>query len=231
MTLAAFLHVTDLFAYRPLATEDAIVGPMGELTVEGALAHRFIDPENSEYGSNFAFILGLGNAELSIEVGYINTPYGGSGFCDFLFFAKVNLIGKDIRSGLFTIKAEVLSTSGDEKRGPGIDYWETAGSGVVSKMAGPLSVHGQAGYNIVYDNESRTNSMLFGLALDYCFPAGLSLVAEVTGTVCRVEKPVSLLAGLIYEFTPDVLADLSLSRGITADADNWFSSFGATVIF
>ena len=206
------------------------MGPMGEIVIEGAWNYTK-EAGATTNAAGFAFVYGLGFAEIAIEGPYVWTE-DENGFGDFIFFGKVGVLGSSEKEGMFTVKAEAKSKTGDEEKGLGSGSWEFAGSGVFSKGFGPLTLHSQLGYNYV-KGDTDSNAFFYGLALDVEVHDKISLVAEFIwnyNTKHNHQRPMSLLAGIIFKL-PNVYLDAGLGKGLNDEADDWTATAGITLVF
>ena len=218
------------YAHRPLLTEDAGVGDLGEIIVEASY-EQTREKSAKEHAGIGVVNFGLGRAEIGIEIPYVKTEANQKGFSDLLFKAKFLIAGKDEKSGLFTIKGEALSTTGDEKKGLGNENWEYAGSAVISKAFGDFTFHMQGGYNYVKGGIKDENSYFGGFAIDYGITEKFNFSAEIFGSKSKLDKPLSAGGGFFYEFNKHAVVDILVHKGITVDARDWLFTTGITLKF
>ncbi len=243
MTVLLFLFILSLsaHAYRPLGTEDAGVGAMGEIALELSYDHTVVTPvegdDITQKAGVFAFVYGLGFAELSVEGPYwINNGDGERGLGDLTFFAKILLVGKSEKEGMLTVKAEAASTTGDEEKGLGEEDWVYYPSLIFTKAFDPIQIHLQGGYEYVNDGESDTNSWGYGAALDIAFSDNFSIVGEVTGNYNSDANPMVYLIGILVTLNDNIALDAAYSGPLNDDAkegaDKWWNVVaGVTFIF
>lgn len=218
------------YAHRPTNTEDAGVGPLGEIEIQGAY-EQTRDKGVKEHAGFYTFILGLERAVVGVEGRYLKTPEGEKGLSDMLFFTKILLIGKDEKSGMFTFKGEFLTTSGNEKKGLGGRNQEYAGSAVFTKSLSKFSFDFQAGYNYVRGGIAEDNFYFGGCSIDFALTEKFSLTGEIFGIRSKGEKPLKAGGGFMYEAVGGLVIDFIIHKGINESANDWFFSTGFTLKF
>ncbi len=229
------------YAYRPLGTEDAGVGAMGDIVLELSYDHTVVTPvegdDVTQKAGVFAFVYGLGFAELAVEGPYwINNGDGERGLGDLTFFAKILLLGKSEKEGMLTLKAEAASTTGDEKKGLGEEDRVYYPSLIFTKAFDPIKIHLQGGYEYVNDGESGTNSWGYGAALDFALGGSFSLVGEVAGNYNSDANPMTYLLGVLITLNDNIILDAGYSGPLNDDAkdgaDKWWNVIaGVTFCF
>ncbi len=236
-----FACLKPVFAYRPLGTEDAGVGKMGEMALELAYDHTSITPltgsDFTQKAGVFAFVLGLGFGEAAVEGPcWINNGEEEKGVGDLTFSAKFLLLGKSEEEGMLTVKAEATATTGDEKKGLGEGSPVYSPSLVFTKAFDPVQIHLQGGYEYVDDGETDSNSWLYGAAVDFGISDRFSLAGEITGVYNSDSKPVTYLAGIIFSVNDTIALDAAYSAPLNSDAregtDGWWNlTAGITLAF
>lgn len=151
----SILKTVNAFAYRPFVTEDAAVGCRGDKYIETAL-ERIEEP--GIITDTFFLVYGytlLHRFELSVEIPYVradpdeNTFFHGMG--DVLFSAKYLFLGEMLEYGsnprdfVASLKADVKTRSGDEKKYIGSGENEQELSMAISRCFGFVTAHVMAG--------------------------------------------------------------------------------------
>lgn len=218
------------YAHRPTNTEDAGVGPLGEIEIQGAY-EQTRDKGEKQHSGFYTVILGLERAVIGVEGRYVETPEGEKGFSDMLLFTKILLVGQDEKSGMLTFKGEFLTKSGNEKRGLGGENYEYAGSGVFTKSLSRFTFDFQGGYNYVKGGTEHDHFYYGGSSIDFALTEKFSLTAEIFGTRSKSEKAYKAGGGFFYEIVPGLVIDFIMHKGITAAADDLFFTTGFTLKF
>lgn len=242
--LFLLLSAGNLFAYRPLGTEDA--GVAGKGVIQAEVSWDYLKWDNDELDQEKVFqvvpIFGVTESlELSIEIPYHTHDIkgGGSeeGTGDINLVAKYLLVegGKD--SPAFTLKGVVKMDSGDSDKGLGSGDKDYSLVAVTSDTVGPLTGHIHFGYTWIGKkmNESLRDITLYGVALDYAASDEFHLLAELNGfqhsDSTAKEDPRTALAGFTYKVSDSLTIDAGYRWGLTESAPKWSSTVGASITY
>lgn len=102
ITVSIIFISFDLFAYWPLGTDDAGVGPLGVIEIK-ARYDMGREDDNNSHVIGHELLLGLGRGSLAFSIPY--TLNGtGKGLNGVTIFGKLLCFGKDNNTGMLTLK-------------------------------------------------------------------------------------------------------------------------------
>lgn len=227
----------NLFAYRPLSTEDA--GVAGKGVAQTEISWDYLKWENGDKEQIFMLVPIYGlmeNLELSAEIPYMlhNPDAGGSesGVGDINFVAKYLLFQEAGGHPAITVKCAAKLDNGDEDKGIGSGEKDYSVSTVASQSIGELTGHLQLGYIWVGDDKDET---IYGVALDHTMSQEVHIVAEISGSRHpdrkEDENPLFGLAGLTYRVSDNLTLDAAYKWGLTDASPKWNTTVGASITY
>ncbi|HPK43922.1 MAG TPA: hypothetical protein PLV62_02975 [Spirochaetota bacterium] len=199
LLVTGFLFVHSvLYAYRPFATEDAGVAPLGENKLElGSEVSGFSRDTLNNANLSFLMGIGLGKAEILFETPYCITNEEGEeneGLEDFVLAAKVKVAGSNQDTG-FTLKTEYAHESGMY----GL-------SGVVSQSFSWFTLHSQCGLISDFDDDGA----IFGLGIDFPITDNFSLIIDSFVEHIADDTRYQILCGGIVAIQDTIVLDAAL---------------------
>lgn len=199
LLVAGFLFIhSELYAYRPFATEDAGVAAPGENKIElGCEVAGF--SRDTVNNANYSFLMGigLGRAEILFETPYCITNDNdeeNEGVEDFVFASKVKVAGSNQDTG-FTLKTEYAHESGMY----GL-------SGVVSQSLSWFTLHSQCGLISDFDDDGA----IFGLGIDFFITDNFRLIIDSFVEHIADDTRYQILCGGILAIRDTIVLDTAL---------------------
>ena len=241
--LFLFFMAGDVFAYRPLGTEDA--GVAGKGVAQTEMSWDYLKWKNDDVEQLFMLVPIYGltdNLELSVEIPYMfhNPKTGGSeeGIGDINVVAKYLLIQEGDKNPAFAVKAAVKMDNGDFDKGLGSGDKEYSLFAVASKSIGQVTVHGQVGYTWVggRKDENLRDITLYGIAFDYAVAEPLHILAEINGNrhpdrTSEEDDPRNALAGLTYKVSDNLTLDAGYRWGLSDSVPDWSTTLGVSITY
>lgn len=240
-----FLMSSNLYAYRPLATEDASVAETGHYEIE--IGHNVIKNAGGFYGVNGSYTLIGGffqRFELDFGVPVIysqeretegadgnikKVSQGGAGDLELLGKFLINEESRFIPATVFA--AEIRFPSGDAEKGHGESK---AGYEIlygVTKTYKDLTFHANLGWEFVLGGQ---DSLLVRTAVDYKFYEKWHIVLEWDRD-CSFEEgvrdPSGILGGIIWDVNEHVAFDAGVRAGLHHHDDRFNITVGFTFAF
>lgn len=240
--LFVFLMAGNVFAYRPLGTEDAGVAGKGVAQTEVSWDYLKWKNDDKEQVLMLVPIYGLTeDLELSVEIPYLihNPDAGGAeeGVGDVNLVAKCSVVQESISMPAFTVKGVVKMDNGDYDKGLGSGDKDYSLVAVASKTSGPAIFHGMFGYAWIGDNKdsSLRDITLYGLAADYTLTEPLHILAEVNGNRHpdrnETDHPLVALVGATYKVSDNLTFDAAYRKGLNDSIPDWSITMGASITY
>lgn len=208
----------DLFAYWPLGTDDAGVGPLGVIEVK-ARYDMGREKDSNSHSIGHELLVGLGRVSLALSVPY-KLNGADEGLSGVTAFGKLLCFGKDNSTGMLTLKTVYNSR---EYSNDSYDLLLLGSKTIIT----PLLAHVNIGWKNDFDNSYLT----YGMALDYKIIDMLNVVAEITGEYNTNTQPVKFLGGFIIKPIDTLAIHIAAGAGITKDADDVVVTLGTTFTF
>ena len=243
--LFLFFMAGNVFAYRPLGTEDA--GVAGKSVAQTEVSWDYLKWGNGDVRNENIFLLvpiyGLtDNLELSVEIPYlIHDLKGGDseeGIGDINLVAKYLLIQEGERNPAFTVKGVVKFDNGDYDKGLGSGDNDYSFFAVASKTIGDITLHGMVGYTWVGDkkDENLRDITLYGIAVDYALAEPFHILAEINGNrhpdrTTEEDDPRNALAGITYKVSDHLTLDAAYRWGLSDSVPDWSTTMGASITY
>lgn len=242
--LFLFFMAGNVFAYRPLGTEDA--GVAGKGVAQAEVSWDYLKWGKGDVKNENVFLLvpiyGLTeNLELSVEIPYLihSLRGGGSeeGIGDVNLVAKYLLITEGERNPAFAVKGVVKLDNGDFDKGLGSGDKDYSLFAVASKTIGLVTVHGQFGYAWVGDrkDENLRDITLYGIAFDYALTEPFHILAEYSGNRhpdrTENEDPRNALAGTSYKVSDHLTLDAAYRWGLSDSVPDWSTTMGVSITY
>lgn len=233
----------NIFAYRPLGTEDAGVAGKGVAQTEVSWDYLKWENDDKEQVLMLVPIYGLTeDLELSVEIPYLvhNPDVGDSeeGVGDVNLVAKYLLIQEGDRNPAFTIKGVVKLDNGDEGNGLGSGNKDYSLFAVVSKTLGDITLHGMFGYTWIGDKEDDNlkDITLYGIAADFEVTESFHVLAEYNGNrhpdrTAEEDDPRNALAGVTCKVSDNLTLDAAYRWGLSDSVPDWSTTLGASITF
>lgn len=233
----------DVFAYRPLGTEDA--GVAGKGVAQTEMSWDYLKWKNDDVEQVFMLVPIYGltdNLELSVEIPYLlhNPKAGGSeeGIGDINVVAKYLLIQEGDKNPAFTVKGVAKFDNGDYDKGLGSGDKDYSLFAVASKSIGQVTIHGQVGYTWVGDEEDSNlrDITLYGIAFDYAVAEPLHILAELNGNrhpdrTTEEDDPRNALAGITYKVSDKLTLDAAYRWGLSDSVPDWSTTLGVSITY
>lgn len=245
-----FSGVTEVFAYRPLVTEDAGVAGKAVGQLETSWDYLRWGPGDSEASLLLVPIYGVTERlEMSVEIPYLfhdpppddeaaeGTDSDREGLGDINLVGKFALSGESESAPALALKGAVKTSSGDVDQGLGSGDEDWSVVGVASKTLKGVTWHGMLGYTFVGENgdDNIRDIYLYGLAADFALNSRWHFLSELTGNRHPDRQtdrhPVSVFAGATYALSAKVTLDGGLRLGLNSAVPDWSATFGATTTF
>ncbi len=241
--LFLFLMGGDVFAYRPLGTEDA--GVAGKGVAQTEMSWDYLKWKNDDVEQVFMLVPIYGftdKLELSVEIPYLfhnpKTEDSEDGIGDINVVAKYLLIQEGDKNPAFAVKGAVKMDNGDFDKGLGSGDKDYSLFAVASKTIGQVTIHGQLGYTWVGDEEDSNlgDITLYGIAFDYAVTEPLHILAEINGNrhpdrTTEEDNPRSALAGLTYKVSDNLTLDAGYRWGLSDSVPDWSTTLGVSITY
>lgn len=243
--LFLFLMIGDVFAYRPLGTEDA--GVAGKGVAQSEVSWDYLRWDNNEVDHENVLLLvpiyGVTeNLEISMEIPYlIHDLKGGDseeGVGDINLVAKYLLIQEKERNPAFAVKGVVKLDNGNEDKGLGSGDKDYSLFAAASKTIGQVTIHGQLGQTWVGDEKDSNlrDITLYGIAFDYAMTEPLHILAELNGnrhpdSTAEEGDPRNALAGATYKLSDNLTFDVAYRWGLSDSVPDWSTTMGASITY
>lgn len=241
--LFLFFMAGDVFAYRPLGTEDA--GVAGKGVAQTEMSWDYLKWKNDDVEQVFMLVPIYGltdNLELSVEIPYLfhnpKTEDSEDGIGDLNLVAKYLLIQEGDKNPAFTVKGVVKLDNGDYDKGLGSGDKDYSLFAVASKTISQVTIHGHAGYTWVGDEEDSNlrDITLYGIAFDYAVAEPLHILAELNGNrhpdrTTEEDNPRSVLAGITYKVSDKLTLDAAYRWGLSDSVPDWSTTLGVSITY
>lgn len=229
------LCVSNVYAARPLSTDDAGVVEKGVFEME--LGAEYVKASDPETNLSLAVTTGiLENVCFGIEVPYqfLNVADGDdiNGLDDFALSSKWNFMSGHELLPDAAIKIAYKTESANNDRGIGTGRPEYSVTGILSKAFGHVTYHLNLGCAIKQEAE---DAFTYNFAGEYEFNDRTRIVGEVFGDTILSGKfndsATSVLVGLNYDVADNVTWDFGWTLGVSEAEPDFKVTTGITIPF
>lgn len=237
-----FFSAENLYAYRPLGTEDA--GVAGRGVVQTEISWDYLKWKNGNMDQILLLVPIYGitdNLELSFEIPYLFHETEArdlkEGIGDINLVAKYLLIQEEDRNPSLAVKGVVKMDNGDYDKGLGSGDRDYSLFAIASKSVNNFTLHGQLGYTWIGDGKYKgiRDIIIYGIAVDYGIIESFHFLAEVIGNRHphrhENEHPLNVLSGVTYSLSDKVILDFAYRRGLTNPSPEWSTTGGVSITF
>lgn len=232
----------NLYAYRPLGTEDA--GVAGKGVAQAEMSWDYLKWKNGDVEQVLMLvpIYGLTDTlELSVEIPYLlHYPDAGkqeNGTGDINIVAKYLIRDENDGVPAIAVKGIVKMDNGANDRGLGSGDKDYSSVAVASKTISRMTVHGMFGYTWIgkKNDENLRDITLYGIALDYAASDPFHILAELNGNrhpdSTENDDPRNALAGLTYKVSDNLTVDAAYRWGLSDATPKWSTTVGASITY
>ena len=221
-------EMPSAYAGRPFATEDAGVAGRGVFQLEEGM--QYADKNrDEEFSLTTTPILGLTDwLEVSADfpASFLRPEEGKNveGWSDISLITKTQIFPEKEFIPATLLKTVVKFSNGNDAKGLGSGDEDVQLVGVLSKTVKNLTVHGNAGYAFVGDDqdEALRDYLIYGVASEYKLSDRWKVVGELYGekgghfdSDASNHHRLNPLVGLTFQVSPNVLLDLVWKVGLT----------------
>jgi hypothetical protein len=241
LTLFTFLFSSDVFAARPLTTDDAYTVEKGKFQVEGGFDFTRQDNHDKEYFPSLTLTYGLfERMDIGIGTGYLFIdPAEGKkvdGFSDTPLKVKYRFLDQKDWIPSFSVSGTLITPTASKSKGLGsgkVDFnINTIFTWNLSKR---FQLHTNLGYTFIGDNQEN-DELNFSIAGQFVLTEKWALVGEIFGlnkfNGNKRDDPISGLVGIQYTLIPDILVlDAGVQIGMNKAAPDFRVTTGVTFFF
>lgn len=184
--LSIFFLLPNVFAARPLSTDDAAVVAKGTFEVEYGI--EYINQLDKEINLSLVIKRGLlENLDLGVEVPYqfIDFKEGAKtdGFSDIKISSKLNIIKDKSTLPDTALSFSYKADSANNDRSLGTGKPEITINSIFSKSVSNITVHTNLGYSFKedFDDSDNEDTLNYALAIEYGVKDKLNIVGEIAG--------------------------------------------------
>jgi len=214
----------QVYAIRPLSTEDATVVEKGAFEAE--IGFEYIRQDNRDNNYTILLVPNYGLTEriqLCCELPFdILRPDGGpdeEGLGDISLASKILIFQETEKIPSLVFKPVVKLATGDEDKGLGSGDEDISFILTATKSIGQATFHSNVGYTFVgkEKDDSLKDCLLYGVALEYPIYSKLTIVTEVYGEsksdFDNEAYTINPLIGLTYQLTDKITFDAAFKMG------------------
>ncbi|MBN1870403.1 MAG: transporter [Candidatus Omnitrophica bacterium] len=233
--IMSLVFVSNAYAARPLATDDAGAADVGALELE--YGYEYVNATDKEYNHSVVLKTGvLKNLDLGVEIPYqfidLEDEGDTNGFSDIVIMSKWNILHEQERLPDFALSFAYKTESGNDEKSLGTGRPEYTFTGIFSKQFNKITYYGNLGCSVKKEFEDTFN---YCFALEYSLNEKINLVGEIFGDTLLSGKfddnATSGLVGLNYAINDAVTYDLGLASGISEAEPDYKVSTGFTFAF
>lgn len=215
-------------AIRPLSTEDATVVGKGAGEAEFGFEYARKDNRDDNYAISFMPIYGFTeymqfSVELPLDIKCHKGESREAGLGDITLSLK-NLLSpeKEVMPS-FALKTNLKLATGDHDKGLGSGGEDLGLILAATKTISLVTLHGNIGYTFVGTkaDSSLSNTLLYGIALEYALTPKLTIVSEAYGegdtqfdTGAFQNHAINPLVGMTYRINERTILDTAFKMGI-----------------
>ncbi len=226
--------VSNVYAARPLNTDDA--GVVAQKEVEVEVGYEYSDA--SDYENNLSLVLTTGlleSLDIGIEIPYQNVDRlfleNQKGVGDVTITSKYNFLSdQDLFDAAVSFSYKM--DNGNENKSLGTGNKEYSISAIISKAVQDYVFHFNLGSSFI---ESADDLINYNVAVDCSLTDHINLVAELFGSHDFSggfdENSLSTLMGITYELGKHAVYDLGITFGLSDAEPDFKVATGFTFVF
>ena len=235
-----FLCLPDVYAGRPLTTDDAWTVEQGEFQLETGMDGIRQDNQGREYDTSLWLTYGLlDRMDLGIGSGYLFVrPEEGEnedGVADTEVKAKYRLVDEREWFPALAVAGKLKIPTASDKKGLGSGKTDFGVNAIGTKnISKRLVVHANLGYTFIGE-EGANDELNYSLASQFVLTDKWALVGEIAGmnnlNGNNGDDPLSALFGFNYLLTEDFILDAGIEIGMNSAAPDYRLTGGFTFLF